>query len=213
MNVKIFPLGVLRANCYVISNDKHNAVAVDIGGDSPTLLKRLHDDELTLTKIILTHGHYDHIGGVFDVQQKTNAQVFIHQNDADMLTNKDKNLFATVGGLSFNPVENYDTFSDKDVISQDDLNFKVIHTPGHTQGSVCFLCGDSLFSGDTLFKMSIGRTDLPGGSMDDMLNSLQKINSISDNVTIYPGHGDYTNLDFEKKNNMYLKGNLYDDFI
>ena len=213
MKIIRIPVGQLAANCYIIETENKNAVAVDAGGDFERLKKYLDDNGLCLKKILLTHGHFDHIGATNQLSKEYGAEVFVHENDAKMLTDRFESLAEAAGGMPHTDVEEYTTIKDGDVITQDELSFEVIHTPGHTRGGVCYRCGNSIFTGDTLFKMSMGRTDFPGGSAAQLFASLKKLDSLEGDYDIYPGHNEPTTLDYERKYNAYLKGNPYEDFI
>ncbi len=213
MKIIRIPVGQLAANCYIIETENKNAIAVDAGGDFEKLKKYLDDNGLCLKKILLTHGHFDHIGATAQLSKEYNAEVFVHENDATMLTDRRESLADAAGGMPHTDVEKYTTVKDGDIITQDELSFEVIHTPGHTRGGVCYKCGNSIFTGDTLFKMSMGRTDFPGGSASQLFNSLKKLDSLDGDYDIYPGHNEPTTLDYERKYNAYLKGNPYEDFI
>ncbi len=212
MRITCIPAGMLLANCYIIETENKNAIAVDAGGDFEKLKRFLNENNLKLTKILLTHGHFDHIGAVEKLSKEYNAEVFIHENDAVMLTDRRASLADDIGGL-YTSVEKFTTVRDGEMITQDELSFEVIHTPGHTLGGVCYKCENSLFTGDTLFKMSMGRTDFPGGSASQLFNSLKKLADLDGNFDVYPGHNDASTLDYERKYNAYLKGNPYEDFI
>lgn len=213
MKITQIPVGQLCANCYIIETENKNAIAVDAGGDFEKLRKFLQDNGLTLKKILLTHGHFDHIGATAQLSKEYNAEVFVHEDDAVMLTDRRESLADAAGGMPHTDVENYTTIKDGDVITQDELSFEVIHTPGHTRGGVCYKCGRHLFTGDTLFKMSMGRTDFPGGSASQLFASLKKLSNLDGDYSVYPGHNQATTLDYERKYNSYLKGNPYEDFI
>ncbi|MGN0621641.1 MAG: MBL fold metallo-hydrolase [Porcipelethomonas sp.] len=213
MKIHRLPLGMLSANCYIAETGKGNAAAIDIGGEYGKLKSFLSEHDLRLKKIFLTHGHFDHTGGVAQAAAETGAEVFIHGYDARMLTSRRESLADAMGMGAFDPVENFTEISSGDVITLDELEFEVIHTPGHTKGSVCYKCADSIFSGDTLFRMSMGRTDFPGGSIQEMMQSLRTLSEIPGNFDVYPGHNETTTLDFERNNNPYMNGNLYEDII
>lgn len=213
MKIKVMPLGELRANCYIVETAKKNAAAFDIGGEPEKLLQYLKESNLTLKKIFLTHGHYDHIGGVYEVQKQTGAEVYVHSGDGMKIQSSSGSLAVNFGRIDFKKIENFTEISDGDVIALDELEFKVLHTPGHTSGSVCYICNDYIFTGDTLFRCSIGRTDLPDGDFGKMSLSLEKLKALKEDYIVYPGHEAESTLDFEKNNNPYLKGNLYDDYI
>ncbi len=206
-------LGQLAVNCYIIETENKNAVAIDIGGNYEKLKAFLADKGLTLKKILLTHGHYDHFGGVADAVSDTGAEVYIHEKDAPMLTSEVLSLACNITSDPFEAVEKYTTIKEGDVITLDELSFSVMNTPGHTKGCVCYRCGDCLFSGDTLFNLSMGRTDFPGGSHGEMMASLGRLAEIKEDLNVYPGHNSSSTLSFEKKNNPYMKGNPYEDFI
>ena len=213
MQITRIPVGDLCANCYIIETKNKNAAAIDPGSDFNIIKEFLNTNNLSLKKILLTHGHFDHIGAVAQAAKEFEPEVYIHEQDAVMLSDRILSLADAVGGGEFIPVDKYNTVKDGDTIKLDELEFKVIHTPGHTKGGVCYKCKNSLFTGDTLFKMSMGRTDFPGGSLGEMYDSLKKISNMVGDFDIYPGHNETSTLDFERKNNVYLKGNPYEDFI
>lgn len=213
MKIYRMPLGSFLANCYIVETENKNAAVIDPGGDYPKLKKKLDELGLTMKKILLTHGHYDHFGAASEASFNNNAEVFIHEDDAPMLTSRDLSLADAIGNGAFRPVEKFTEIKDCDKITLDELTFEVIHTPGHTKGGVCYKCGDALFTGDTLFKLSMGRTDFPGGSMGAIFDSLKKLSELDGDFTVYPGHNETSTLSFERKNNPYLKGNPYEDSI
>lgn len=213
MKIYRLPLGILSANCYVIETESGSAAAVDIGGEYGKLKAFLEEHSLTLKKILLTHGHHDHMGGAAEAAADTGAEVYIHKYDADMLKSSRLSLADAIGGGAFAPVARFTELSDGDTVTLDELEFQTIHTPGHTKGSVCYKCADSLFSGDTLFKLSMGRTDFPGGSHMEMMSSLKRLSDLNGSYDVYPGHNETTTLDFERSRNPYMNGNLYEDII
>lgn len=213
MKIHRLTLGPLSANCYVIETSSKNAAAVDIGGDYPRLRILLKKEGLTLKKILLTHGHYDHFGGVADAVTDTGAEVYIHKNDAHMLTSRRDSLSEAVSFGSFVPIKEFNVLKDGDKITLDELTFDVISTPGHTKGGVCYRCGEVIFTGDTLFALSHGRTDFPGGSPAEMHSSLMKLAAIKEDLKVCPGHNETSGLDFEKRNNPFMKENPYEDLI
>ncbi|MDE6501485.1 MAG: MBL fold metallo-hydrolase [Ruminococcus sp.] len=205
MNIHTLQLGELRANCYVVQTASEQCVAVDIGGDSRLLLEFLKMKKLNLSKILLTHGHYDHMNGVEEVAKQTGAEVFIHKDDVPMLSSAGLSLSELISYRPFNPVSEYIVINDGDVISDGEYEFRVLHTPGHSMGSVCYICDDVIFSGDTLFCCSIGRTSFPGSSPELMVKSLEKLYNIDGNYKVLSGHGDKTELEYEKNSNPYLR--------
>lgn len=204
MKVHHLQLGQLRANCYIAETAPGRCVAIDIGGDSRLFLEYLKMKKLNLTKILLTHGHFDHIGGVAEVSAATGAEVYIHRNDAHMLSSEDASLSSAMSLNEFKPVNQYISICGDSYLNDGQFTFKVIHTPGHSMGSVCYQCEDVIFTGDTLFCCSIGRTDFPGSNYHEMINSLKTIKSIEGDYRILPGHNESSTLEYEKKNNPYL---------
>lgn len=179
----------LYTNCFLLVGDKGHAVAVDPAADAARFTEALEQEGGTLTHIFLTHGHHDHIGSVEPLRAKYGAKVYIAKPDADQFGIKADEFF-----------------TDGQELAVDDMSFKVITTPGHTPGSVCIACGDLLFTGDTLFAGDIGRTDFPGGSMEQMKKSLAKLrDGIAEDLQVLPGHEEFSSMDNEKKNNPYMK--------
>ncbi len=200
------PLGIYQANCYVIIDEETKSCAViDPGGDFAELKSMIEEETLQVKYIILTHGHGDHIGAVPELKQYTGAQVLIHQGDADMLRNSKKNHSVMIANekIELNADQ---LLEDKEVLKIGNTELEVIHTPGHSQGSICIRCGAHIFSGDTLFACSIGRTDLEGGSFDAIIESIKdKLLVYPDETRVYPGHGPATTILTEKKRNPFLQ--------
>ncbi len=204
MRIDTLELGELRANCHIIDCGNGLCAAADIGGDPEVLLRFLEHHNLTLKTILLTHGHYDHIGGVEAVREATGAEVFIHEKDAEMLTDAFLNLAAQITRSPFRQVGAYTTVTDGEKITVGENTFTVLHTPGHTSGSVCYLTGDVMLAGDTLFRGSIGRTDL-GGDVGEMRASLRMLRELEGEYTVYSGHGMKTTLNTERRTNPYMR--------
>ncbi|SCZ07212.1 MBL fold metallo-hydrolase [Alkaliphilus peptidifermentans] len=206
MIIEKIAAGVYGVNCYIIGDEKTNKAAViDPGGDGDKILKIIEDNDLELEYILLTHGHGDHIGGVKEIQDKTNAPLYIHEADLYILKDKSKNYSSHMGT---NPVElSTDKFlKDDDIIELGELKLKIIHTPGHTPGGVSILVDQYLFTGDTLFANSIGRSDLDGGNHDQLIHSIQtKLMGLNDEITVFPGHGPATRIGIEKLTNPYIR--------
>jgi len=184
--------------------ESREAILVDPAAPSPDLLKRIEELKLKVKYIINTHGHMDHIGGNSWFKNHLSAPLMIHSADAPMLVNSAMNLSLYVG----NPVSS----APPDVLLEDGMELslgkypvKVIHTPGHTPGGICFLADKFLISGDTLFEQSIGRTDLQGGNHQQIINSIKnKLFVLPDDVIVFPGHGPRTSISMEKKNNPFV---------
>jgi glyoxylase-like metal-dependent hydrolase (beta-lactamase superfamily II) len=205
MEITRLMVGMLAVNCYIIATAEKNAVAVDPGGSEEKILQFLQTNGLQLKKILLTHGHYDHIMAVAALQKATGATVYIHTADADKLTDNMKNLAYRHTGGSVPPVTDYQTIEEGDVITQDECTFKVLHTPGHTKGSVCYQIGDTLLTGDTLFRLSRGRTDFPDGSNEEMYQSLQRLKHLEGEYAVLPGHDETSMLSYERQHNPNLR--------
>ena len=197
-------LGELATNCYILDIGNQQAIAVDIGNGAATLMRELEKNNLQLKAILLTHGHYDHVAGVEAVRKITGAEVYIHEKDAVMLESGEANLSWQLKNEAYCPVEIYHTLQDGAVLEFNHQKIQVMHTPGHTSGGVCYLTEEIMFSGDTLFKGSIGRTDL-GGNQAEMMQSLRKISALEKNYQVCPGHFDTSTLDEEKNYNPYLR--------
>lgn len=209
MKLKIaqFSLGPLPTNTYLVFNDEtKRGFLVDPAVYSDEVEDAIQHFGITeLQYILLTHGHFDHILGVNGFKEKhPEAQVVISELDEPFLTDTVLS-HSSKHGLTQDPIHADKIVGDRDHLPFDDLTIKVIATPGHTPGSVCFLLDDVMFAGDTLFQLSCGRTDFPEGSPSAMKNSLQVLKALEGNFTVLPGHGPYTDLDFERKNNPYMR--------
>lgn len=198
-------LGAMGTNCHIIATANKNAVAIDIGDDFPKFQKFIESKGLNLKKILLTHSHFDHMLGTEEARKAYNAEVFVGVPDAWKLNNADACFCGLRYGTPFKPVTKFTEVKDGDIITQDELTFKVLHTAGHSAGSVCYICDDVIFSGDTLFYRSIGRTDFEDGSEKDMFNSIRKLANLKGDYKVYTGHFQNTTLEYERQNNPYMK--------
>ncbi len=207
MKIITMELNAMGVNTYLLFEERgQSAVVIDPSAQPVRILETLKYYGVTLTDILLTHGHFDHIGAVAELKAKTNARIHIHPGDADMLIDPEKNLsvFASDRAVTAPPADVL--LEDGEQLDAGGLSFKVIHTPGHSPGSVCFLHEDGLFSGDTLFFMSIGRSDLPGGDEALLIRSIRnKLFTLPADYTVYPGHHRGTQLHFERDVNPYVK--------
>ena len=206
MIVKRIPAGIYAANCYVLySENEKEGIVVDPGGDVDDIIKFINENNIDIKHIVLTHGHGDHIGGVSELKNELDVDILIHEADLDMLKSGEKNLSSimAIGSIEISPDG---LLNDGDILEFGDVKLSVIHTPGHTLGGICLYANDSLISGDTLFKDSIGRTDLEGGDMETIIKSIrEKLFVLPGHTIVYPGHGPETSIDYESKNNPFLK--------
>lgn len=206
IKVKALMLGQLQVNCYFIEDIATGDIAVVDPGDSSPAFKRLITENSDKIKyILLTHGHFDHIGYAKELRELTNAKVVISKLDEPFLADGNLNLSLPFFGRSVPAVTADITLEDNDELMLGETNIKYISTPGHTQGSGCYIIDDSIFTGDTLMKLSMGRTDFPTSSNADMSASLKRLYNLKENYKVYSGHGDNSTLDYEKKYNPYLK--------
>ena len=211
MQVITMPVGFLATNCYLVLTERNGAVVIDPGADPEGIMQRLEQQGAKLRMILLTHGHFDHIGAVAALHQETGAPVYISQGDADMLRDPDPYAAEFVRPGTVSPCEPSRTVVEGESIPCDELRFEVIETPGHTPGGVVYRCGDLLFTGDTLFRDSIGRTDFEGGSYSEILDSLRKLAALDGDYRVFPGHGPATTLEHERESNPFMKtGEDYD---
>ena len=193
---------VTYCNTYVLLTES-SAVVIDpfeLTSEIEELLSRVGAEHKA---VILTHGHFDHIKDASLLREKTGAKILIHKCDEESLLYPHFSLCALFG-QTLNPFSPDGTFEDGDKLKIGDITLEVIHTPGHTKGSSCFKTGNLLFTGDTLFEGSIGRTDFPRSDMSEMISSLKRLKGLEGDFKIFPGHGEETTLSAEKRQNMYL---------
>jgi hydroxyacylglutathione hydrolase len=210
MIIETFPVGWLQCNCTILGDEQtHEAIVVDPGDESDEILARLAKHKLTLKQIVITHTHIDHVGAIYELQEKSGTAASIHKADLLLLDKLD--VQSQWIGLPSPPrrgaIDRY--VDDGDAVSVNGIELGVIHTPGHTPGSLTFvLPGDRnlLFTGDTLFQQSIGRTDLWGGSYPEIITSIQKkLMTFDDDTLVIAGHGKSTTIGHERRNNPFLR--------
>ena len=202
-----FSPAMVYANCYILKDEESGeALVVDPGCYNKRLEAMLKNESIaSLRYILLTHGHFDHISGVGDLQAAFGGEVVIHLADAPCLNNRDESL-ASKFHFSQSEAKAGVVLDGGEELSFGEHKIKVFHTPGHTKGSVCYTVDDIMFSGDTLFKDTVGRTDFPGGSYEEMMLSMKKLASLDEDYKVYPGHDVSTTLQREKRFNPYMKG-------
>jgi len=205
MILKTLTVGELETNCYILGDEgTRQGIIIDPGGEFTLIEKNLMELNLKIKYIVLTHGHSDHMGALTELRKRTGAQILIHQEDAEMLVEPEKNLSI----LSSKPVSAPDAdrlLKHKDKIKIGKIELEVLQTPGHTRGSISLLTDKIIFTGDLIFYGSVGRTDLPGGSYQKLLRSIQDIIlKFEDDTIIYPGHGPATTVGEERRNNPFL---------
>ena len=201
-NVYSLTLGDYQTNTYIVTGNGSTCVLIDPGFEPQTILDRVASLGLKVEAIFLTHGHFDHVGAVEKIVAATGCELWLHKADWDLPSTPTSRYLYPLSGDNFTDI----LFCDEgDKIQAAGLTFTVMATPGHTPGSVCFLCENELFTGDTLFALSCGRTDLPGGDHYTMKLSLRRLAVLDRPVTIYPGHGKITDLRQERLNNPYLR--------
>ncbi|HEW79912.1 MAG TPA: MBL fold metallo-hydrolase [Phycisphaerales bacterium] len=210
MKIDCLVLGAYQTNSYILreSTAAKDCLIVDTGLQAGELIDFLKRHKLNPTAVVLTHGHADHITGIPALRENySDIKVYIHKLDAGMLTNQQHNLSA-LAGVQFSTDPADLTLDDGDIIEQADINLKVFHTPGHTPGGICLYSKDEqiVFSGDTLFAGSVGRTDFPGGDMTQLIKGIRgKLCILPDKTIVYPGHGPATTIAQEKAHNQYLQ--------
>lgn len=207
MNIITVPNGTLQANCYIVETD-HAAVVIDPGYLEKQLTAYVAENPDKIKFILLTHRHFDHLNAANALRKITGAKIVIHELDEGGLYSDLLSLASMAGGFygHADPDAHADVYVDEgDTVTAGEMVFSVLYTPGHSEGGVCYLCGNTLFSGDTLFKGSIGRTDFPSSSNQEMRESLDRLCTLPDDTVVYPGHGPMTTIGHEKQTNMFLK--------
>ena len=206
LKINTYVVGMVQTNCYVVINEEtKKCFIIDPGASAKQLADKIRNEELLPTAILLTHGHFDHAGAAEKLAKEFDIKIYAHEAEESTLKYPDKNVSWMVGTS-----ETYcaDIFlKDEQEIELADMKIKVFHTPGHTEGGCCYYLPEEgvLFSGDTLFAQSVGRTDFPGGSMSQIVRSIrEKLMPLPEDTTVYPGHGDVTTIGIEKMENPYL---------
>ena len=195
LNIHMLTLGLYQTNCYIVYNEGSNkCLVIDPGYEANTILNRTALLGLEIEAILLTHGHFDHVGAVRQIAADTDCLVYLQESELSL-----------PAAMTDGPLYYTDVYPDSGVLNLAGLDIKIIKTPGHTPGSVCLLIGDAIFSGDTLFAGSMGRCDFPGSNIFDMRKSLKKLCNLAGDYRVFPGHAEATTLEHERKTNPYLR--------
>ena len=198
MLIKTIPVGQLETNCYIVTDEATLKCAViDPGDEASVILNYIESSNLTVEAIFLTHGHHDHWLGLDGVREGTGAPAYVNKADSFPASGRGSHMM-------FPADEDIKYYEDGDVIKVGNLEFKVLATPGHSRGSVTLICEDAMFSGDTLFRDSCGRTDFEGGDMATILKSLLRLSNLEGDYEVYPGHMGSTTLSRERSFNYYM---------
>ena len=199
MIVKTIPAGMLSANCYLMYDETtKDALVLDPGGDQELIIRNIENLKLNIKAVLLTHGHMDHVGALKAIADKYKVMTYINRLDTEVMK-KGTSVYGSFPDIDVTFIE------DKEIINIANLQVQCIWTPGHTPGGMCFLVEDSLFSGDTLFQGSIGRTDFEGGDYDTIIRSIvNQLMILEDNVIVYPGHGPATTILRERNYNPFI---------
>jgi hydroxyacylglutathione hydrolase len=206
MVIKRLVVGHLSANCYIVGSEETGAgLVIDPGGNPDAINRAIDETRLDIELIVLTHGHSDHIAALYEVQDHTGAMVAIHAEDADFLEGWGPT--SSQFGISYRTPHPPDRLlGEGDIIVAGGLSFTVVHTPGHTPGSICLLSGEKVFTGDTLFRRGIGTTLMPGSSRPQLIESIhRRVMVLPDETVIYPGHGRETTVGAERRDNPYAR--------
>ena len=205
LTIRSFAVMPFDENCYVVSDNTGEGVVIDPGGMASTILEYIRGAKLSIKAVLNTHGHCDHIGADDAIRDATEAPLYIHKEDAPMLGDVKLNLSAFMGFRALaRPAEHL--LSEGDVISFGQSKLEVLHTPGHSKGGVCFVGDGVVFTGDTLFAGSIGRSDFPGGSEVELIGNIKKrLLVLPDDMKVYSGHGPSSEIGWERVRNPYLQ--------
>lgn len=204
MIIRKLVVGPLQENCYIVGDDRtREAIVIDPGDEPDRIVETIKEDKLNVSTIVCTHGHFDHLGAIGDIKRETGAKVLIHNDDLFIF--KTARQQAALWGFEIDDMPDPDeTVKEGDIIRVGNLVFKFIHTPGHSPGSICLYGEGVVFTGDTLFQDSVGRTDLPGGNMEKLKESFKRLLNLPDEIEVFPGHGPETTIGRERQENFFI---------
>ena len=203
IQIHMLTLGAYQTNTYIIHEEHSKTCAIiDTGYDVQAIVNKVAALGLEVDAVLLTHGHFDHVGAVEQIVTATGCKLWMHQRDYTQVKNPQNDFFYPLHDCAFTEVR---FCEEGETIRAGGLTLRVQETPGHTWGSVCYLCEDAIFSGDTLFAGSCGRTDLPGGDWHTITESLKRLAALEGDHRVFPGHGQSTTLAYEKRYNPYMR--------
>ena len=206
MKVEHYVVGWVETNCYFAINEATSeCIVIDPGDDAAMLASKIDEKGYTPAAILLTHGHFDHATGANELAERYHVKIYVHEDDFDLMADPQRNCCGMMGRRIVNRAD--EKLRDRQVLQLAGFEIQVIHTPGHTPGGASYYCAEAgcVFSGDTLFQGSVGRTDFPGGSMSAIVRSVkEKLFLLPDDTRVCPGHGDETSIGYEKKYNPFV---------
>ena len=203
LKIEIMVLGAYQTNCYIVWEESSQSCAIiDPGYEAEVVLEQVSRLGLSVDAVLLTHGHFDHVGAVEQIVKATGCKLWMNESDWSQKKSPITAYMYPLANCDFTEVW---FCEDQEQITAGGVTFLTLHTPGHTHGSVCYLAENALFSGDTLFAGSCGRTDLPGGNWETIRSSLQRLSCLESDYRVFPGHGESTTLAAEKQYNPYMR--------
>ena len=205
MIIKNLVVGHLESNCFVIADERtKEALLIDPGDEPDRILDLLTKNDLKLKYIVCTHAHFDHVGAIPELKTETDAKIVIHHDELDIYKHT-REQAAVLWGFELEPLPEPDVFvSEGDKLEVGDLKFRILHTPGHSPGSICLYGEGIVITGDTLFAGSVGRTDLFGGNIEELKSSFRKLMALGDEIKVFPGHGPQSTIGKERTDNFFL---------